>query len=165
MAGDYTDRVLEEWQMVRPDIDASGTGLVGRILRLARYLEPELNEVATKYGLSAKGDFDTLAALRRHPPLHELSPTQLAEAALITPGGMTSRLDRLEDGGYVERHADPRDRRALLVRLTNEGKRIVDNVLDSNIASQQHLLEALDRRDRATLARLLRRLLVHLGDE
>jgi DNA-binding MarR family transcriptional regulator len=165
VASDYTDRVLEEWQAVRPDVDTAATGVVTRILRLARYLEPELNEVAAGHGLSAGGDFDTLAALRRQVPQHELSPTRLAQAALMTSGGMTSRLDRLEERGYLERHADPNDRRAVLVRLTDRGKQVVDDVLESSVASQQDLLEALEPVDRAELAQLLRHLLVYLGDE
>ena len=165
MERDHTDEVLEQWRAVRPDVDASTSAVVIRILRLASYLQAELDQGAADGGLSTKGDFDTLAALRRQTPRHELSPTQLAEAALITTGGMTSRLDRLEDAGLVERHADPSDRRALVIRLTDEGRRVVDQVLESNLEKQLHLLAALDSDDRIALAQLLRRLLVDLGDE
>jgi DNA-binding MarR family transcriptional regulator len=162
---DYTDRVLEEWHEVRPDLDFSPAAVVHRILRLAQYLEAELDEVATSFGLSRKGDFDTLAALRRKEPGQELSPTQLAAAALITTGGMTGRLDRLEQAGYIERQADPHDRRGLLVRLTATGQRLVDDVVEANLDRQRRLLEILDKDRSATLARLLRDLLVHLGDD
>lgn len=165
MVQDYTDRALEEWQTFRPELDASASAVVNRVLRLAQYLRSELDEVGAAFGLSTKGDFDTLAALRRHGPRHELSPTQLAEAALITTGGMTSRLDRLEDGGLVERRADPSDRRALLVCLTDAGRRVVDEVLESSLEKQQYLLEGLSPDEIETLARILRQLLVHLGDE
>lgn len=165
MTHDYTDRVLEEWSAVRPDLDASPSAVVNRVLRLSTYLKNELEAVAASAGLSSKGDFDTLAALRRHPPRYELSPTQLAEAALITTGGMTGRLDRLEDSSMVERHADPSDRRALLVRLTDQGRAMVDQIVGSNLEKQQRMLATLDTKDIAGLADLLRRLLVHLGDE
>lgn len=165
MDRDYTDEVLEQWRVVRPDIDASTSAVVDRIFRLASYLQAELDQGAAVVGLSTKGDFDTLAALRRQAPRHELSPTQLAEALLITTGGMTSRLDRLEDAGLVERHADPSDRRALVIRLTHRGCDVVDQVLESNVENQQHLLSPLDEDDRFALAQLLRRILVNLGDE
>lgn len=165
MERDFTDEVLEQWRVVRPDIDASTSAVVDRIFRLASYLQAELDQGAAVVGLSTKGDFDTLAALRRQAPRHELSPTQLAEALLITTGGMTSRLDRLEDAGLVERHADPSDRRALVIRLTHRGCDVVDQVLESNVENQQHLLSPLDEDDRFALAQLLRRILVNLGDE
>ncbi len=165
MERDFTDRVIDEWGAARPDLDASTTEVVARILRLASYLQTELEQGAIEAGLSTKGDYDTLAALRRQTPRHELSPTQLAEAALITTGGMTSRLDRLEDAALVERHADPSDRRALVIRLTDEGCHLVDQILVSNLDRQDYLLAALDPDERDALAQLLRRLLVSLGDE
>jgi len=165
MERDFTDRVIEEWGAARPDLDTSTTEVVARILRLASYLQTELEQGATEAELSTKGDFDTLAALRRQTPRPELSPTQLAEAALITTGGMTSRLDRLEDAALVERLADPSDRRALVIRLTNEGRDLVDQILESNLERQDYLLAALDPDERAALAQLLRRLLFNLGDE
>lgn len=165
MGRDYTDEALDQWRAVRPDVDTSTSAVVTRILRLASYLQAELDQGAVDGGLSTKGDFDTLAALRRQTPRHELSPTQLAEAALITTGGMTSRLDRLEDAGLLERHADPSDRRSLVVHLTDRGVDLVDQVLESNLERQQHLLAALDADDQSALAQLLRRILVNLGDE
>ncbi len=165
MTRDFTDRVLEEWTVAQPDLDASAVGVVHRVMRLARFIDAALADVATRSGLSTKGDSDTLAALRRQAPKHELSPTQLAEAALITTGGMTSRLDRLEQAGMVERHADPNDRRAIVVRLTDAGRRTVDRVHEASLEWQRRLLKALDEGDQAQLADLLRRLLVDLGDE
>jgi len=164
MGFDYTDRVIEEWATARPDVDVSSAAVVNRVLRLARYLENDLNAVAAHYGLSHKGDFDTLAALRRRGSEQQLSPTQLAEAALITTGGMTSRLDRLEKAGYLEREADPDDRRALLVHLTEAGEAIVDEILDANVESQQQSLRAIDATQRAELADRLRELLLESGD-
>jgi DNA-binding MarR family transcriptional regulator len=165
VATDYTDRTLDEWRAVRPDVDASSSAVVNRILRLASYFEVELDADASRAGLSAKGDFDTLAALRRQTPAPELSPTQLAEAGLITTGGMTSRLDRLEHGGFIERHADPSDRRALLIHLTDRGEQTVDEILESKVATEQRLLKPLDRDDRIVLSGLLRRLLIGVGDQ
>lgn len=162
MAGDYTDRVLHEWRNVRPEMDVAPAAVVNRILRLARLLDVELEKVAAEHGLSTKGDFDTLAALRRHSPRPELSPTQLAEAALITTGGMTSRLDRLEESGLVTRRSDPADRRALVIELTEAGRRIVDAVLEASLARQRRLLEPLGAQERETLADLLRRLLLQM---
>ena len=164
MDHDYTDRTIAAWQKTRPDLDTSPTAVVTRIVRLTGHLEASLDEVATSFGLSHKGDVDTLAALRRTGQ-GGLSPTQLADAAMITTGGMTSRLDRLEEAGFIERHVDPHDRRALVILLTDAGQELVDSLFEASLARQQQLLEPLSSRDRATLSRLLRQLLLELGDQ
>lgn len=160
---DYTDRALAAWHEVRPDLDASPSAVVNRIVRLAGHMEASLDEVATSFGLSRKGDFDTLAALRRSGE-GGLSPTQLAEAAMITTGGMTSRLDRLEEAGLIARHVDPHDRRALLIHLTEAGLKLVDDLFAASLARQRELVGTLSNRDHSTLSRLLRELLLSLGD-
>ncbi len=164
MVDDYTDRALADWNAVRPDLDVSPNAVITRILRLASLLDAEFDATVAPFGLSRKGEYDTLAALRRARPGNGMSPTQLAAAALMTTGGMTSRLDRLEKAGLIERRPDPNDRRALLVALTAAGERLVDDIVAASLAKQERFLEPLDESDRATLAHLLRELLVHLGD-
>ncbi len=164
MTSDYTDAMIEDWQAVRPDLDTSTAAVVNRVLRLARRFESDLDRVVSRFRLGRKGDFDTLAALRRTNPPSALSPTELAATALITTGGMTARLDRLEQAGWVERRPDPGDRRGILVHLTGTGRALVDEVQAANLAQQRRLLEALSDGQREKLAGLLRRLLVELGD-
>ena len=164
MIGDYTDKVLADWQLVKPELDATTTAVVSRVTRLAAYLEAQFAETVSRFGLSGKGDYDTLAALRRAKPNSALSPTQLADAAMITTGGMTSRIDRLEQAGYVERHTDPSDRRGLLVHLTKSGRRVVDETFEANLEWQRRLLADVSESERAALAHTLRGLLLRLGD-
>lgn len=52
---------------------------------------------------------------RRRVNLASLSPTRLYEAARISSGGITNRLDRLERAGLIERRPDPEDRRGKLI--------------------------------------------------
>lgn len=52
--------------------------------------------------------------------------TELADFIGVTPSTMSLNLKRLEAGGYVSRLRDPHDRRARNVRLTADGKRVVD---------------------------------------
>jgi len=72
---------------------------------------------------------------------------------------MTSRLDRLEAAGLVERSLDPADRRSFRVRLTSRGLEVVDAAVTDHAANEAALLAALDPADRADLDRLLRTLL------
>lgn len=164
MEYDQTDELLEERQAVRSGPDVATPDRVNRMMRLATLLEGEFTATVARLGLNHKGDYDTLVALRKAEPDSTLSPTQLAEAAMITTGGMTSRLDRLEHAGYIERHTDPSDRRALLVHLTAGGRNLADEALAANIEWQQHLFAAISENDRATLDRIVRDLLIQLGD-
>ena len=65
--------------------------------------------------------FDLMAQLDRHP--QGLKMRELSERLMVTGGNVTGLTDRLVAEGLVERRDDTRDRRAITVRLTAEGKR------------------------------------------
>ena len=77
---------------------------------------------------------------------------------------MTNRVDRLTTRGFVERLADPADRRGVLVRLTPEGKATVDGAFEALLDAERVLLSGLPARDRTRLATLLRPLLAPFAD-
>lgn len=51
--------------------------------------------------------------------------TQLAESAQVTKPTALYLVDQLQEGGYVERVADPTDARARLIRFTPRGRAVV----------------------------------------
>lgn len=61
----------------------------------------------------------------------EQSPLSLARAFQVTKGAMTNTLQRLEARGYVEVRPDPGDGRAKLVSITDEGRRIHAQAVES----------------------------------
>lgn len=65
-------------------------------------------------------DFDVLVQLSEAPD-RSLRMTDLAKAVLLSPSGLTRRLDRLVKSGFVERRPCPSDGRGLLAVLTDEG--------------------------------------------
>jgi DNA-binding MarR family transcriptional regulator len=164
---DHVDRILEQWQRERPDVDTAALGVIGRLHRAAVLTNAPLAAGLAEHGLQP-GWFDLLAALRRSGPPYELNPTQLVRATLLSSGGMTKRLDRLVEAGLVERRADPSDRRGILVGLTPHGKAVVDTALEAHVANEERLLRSLKPADRRALDDLLRTLLADLeesGDE
>jgi DNA-binding MarR family transcriptional regulator len=50
----------------------------------------------------------------------ELTPRELGERLSLTSGAVTAVIDRLERGGWVARSPHPRDRRSVVVRMTEE---------------------------------------------
>lgn len=163
MESDVVDAILRQWQRARPDLDASPMGVVGRISRAARLLERELAPVFAEHGLQA-GEFDILATLRRAGADDGLGAGVLATSAMVTSGAITNRIDRLVAKGLVTRDVDPASRRAVRIRLTPAGRRLVEVAVVRHAANEQRLLAVLDDDDREALARLLRSLLLGLGD-
>jgi len=84
-----------------------------------------------------------------------LSPTTLAERLIVTTASVTSLLDTLERRGLVERRPDPRDRRRLLVALTDDGRALVEQFLPEVVALQTAVVAELSETQRQQLLRLL----------
>jgi DNA-binding MarR family transcriptional regulator len=112
-----------------------------------------------------RGWFDLLAPLRRAGAPFELTPTELMHATMLSSGGVTKRLDRLEAAGLVGRRPDPSDRRGTLVRLTRRGKAAIDAAIVSHVANEDRLLDVLTMAERATLDRVLRKLMASMEPE
>lgn len=158
-SSDQFDVMREQWKRERPDLDPSGLEVLGRISFLHRHLR----RAAAKRlaGIDLPGwALDVLANLRRQGAPFELSPSELSEAAMLTSGAMTNRLDRLEESRLVERHPDPTDRRAVIVRLTDEGKEMVDRAIEIRFEQANDALAPLSASERDRLIELLRKLVV-----
>lgn len=161
---DRVDRITREWREHRPDIDFSPLEVVSRVLRAAHYLQAMLDQIAAAYGLSHTGDLEVLTNLVRAGHPHERRPSELAEAQLVTAGGMTVRLNRLQRAGLIERRPNPNDGRGVLVRLTQRGKELADDALATLVDTQRAGIQVLQQSEVTALADLLRTLLIALGD-
>ncbi|MCS0604918.1 MarR family transcriptional regulator [Streptomyces sp. LP11] len=155
---DPVDAIIGQWARVRPDLDTRAMEVFGRVFRLARAMGDRMEKAYEPYGIS-RGEFDVLAALRRAGEPHTLSPRQLSATLMLTTGGMTGRLDKLERAGLLRRSPDPHDRRGLQVTLTEEGLRVLDEAVGAGLAEQSDALAALAPEQAEHLAGLLRDLL------
>jgi DNA-binding MarR family transcriptional regulator len=158
MPTDSVDRIIETWAERDPGLDTSPLEVVGRLLLCAGHLERAIVAALQPFGLSF-GDFDVLNTLRRRDD-EGTNPTALARSSLITSGAMTSRLDRLERAGLIERKADPGDRRGVLIQLTEPGERLAEESLHAVLAADEAFLEPLSSRQRNSVAAALRQLLL-----
>ena len=155
------DAIVEAWRRERPDLDPSAKQVTGRVIRLAGLLQDAYARPFAALGLNS-GDYGVLVSLRRAGSPYQLTPTDLARRQMMTSGGMTSAIDRLERKGLVARTPNPNDRRGSLVGLSEEGLRTVDEAMGLHVAEEHRLLEGLDEAERVQLESLLRRLLVSI---
>ena len=154
---DAVDLILDQWQRERPDLDTSPIGVIGRISQLSREIERQLEPVYAASGLEP-GWYDVLATLRRTGPPFRLRPTDFTAALMLTSSGTTKRLDRLEAAGHITREPDPSDRRGVLITLTPQGLRLIDQATAKHMANEHRILSGLTEQDQHQLADLLRKL-------
>ncbi|MET9500788.1 MarR family transcriptional regulator [Streptomyces sp. NPDC006622] len=157
---DPVDAIVEQWAAERPDLDTTAMEVFGRVSRLARAMGDRMEKAYAGLGIS-RGEFDVLATLRRSGEPYALSPRQLSATLMLTTGGMTGRLDKLERAGLLRRSPDPHDRRGLRVTLTEQGLTVVEEAVGAGLAVQtEALASAMDAERAGQLAGLLRELLL-----
>ncbi|MNT86523.1 hypothetical protein D3C72_2268190 [compost metagenome] len=77
---------------------------------------------------------------------------------MISSGGLTNRLMRLERAGLIERPASDSDGRSLPVQLTALGRETAEAAFREDMAVEEGLLKGLDEAELTELARLLAKL-------
>jgi MarR family transcriptional regulator, 2-MHQ and catechol-resistance regulon repressor len=85
-------------------------------------------------------DFAALEALLHKGPL---TITQIQEKVLLASGSMTAAVDRLEKLGLIVRKSSPSDRRARVVELTAEGKRLAKSCFERHAKDLEALMSTL----------------------
>ncbi|GAB3223120.1 MarR family transcriptional regulator [Glycomyces halotolerans] len=159
---DAVDRIIEQWHRELPDLELQPMAIFGRIHRVSQKLAARLHDVYSELGLG-RGEFDVLASIRRSGEPFILSPKQISATLMLSSGGLTGRLDKLEQAGLIERHPDPADRRALKIHLTKQGRHVIETAVRAGQEVNDAALAPLDPEERRQLDALMRK--VHAGFE
>jgi DNA-binding MarR family transcriptional regulator len=126
---------------------------VGRLMRRA------FDERARKLG-TTRPQWQVLGMLRDNAGINQGGLADLLEVEPITLGRM---IDRLQDAGLVERRADPADRRAWRLHLTERGMAKLEVLMPDAIAGLESMLEGIDPTDREVVLRSLARMRANLS--
>ena len=156
---DHVDRLRRQWAKELPDLDTEPMAILGRALRLTNMVRPSIEATFAGYGLD-RGEFDVIATLRRSGPPYRLTPTEMYGLLMISSGGLTHRLVRLEKAGLIRREPSPDDGRSMLVALTDAGSTLAEKAFRTDMASELTFLESLSPEDRDALAGLLKKLIL-----
>jgi DNA-binding MarR family transcriptional regulator len=154
---DSVDRHLARWAGKAP-YDETVEAVVTRLQQLTKHVANGKRRMFDDVGL-ADFEFQTLHRLAARDD-HRATPSELAAELLLSPAGMTGRLDSLEAAGLVRRIRGTADRRRVDVELTAAGHdkwmagmRFQDTV-------ERQIVGALDEGERRRVNALLKKMLV-----
>ncbi len=155
---DAIDRVVEQWFKEKPDLDTQPMAIMGRLMRIAKYMETRVAELHKQYDLKM-GEFDVLATLRRAGAPYRLTPSALINSMMLTSGAMTNRLDKLEKKGLISREHSKEDRRSVTVELTSDGLQLIDNLILEHVEVQRDFIRGLSDEEKVQVNKALKTLL------
>lgn len=137
-------RVPSDFEREFPGASRSAAEVAANLVRTADALLAEFERRRRAIADLSASAFQALAILEGAD--EPLAPHVIAERLLVSSASMTSLLDTLERRGLIERHDHPDDRRKVLIRLTDDARVIVDQMLPAvHLASTQavaHVAEA-----------------------
>jgi DNA-binding MarR family transcriptional regulator len=115
-----------------------------RVVRLAGMLNGVLEPELAAAGL-ARAEYDILTTLLSALPDARLRPTDLARRSILTSGGTSNALRRLEKQGLVVREKSDSDGRGTWVALTEEGRKVVKATVQRVTLKTSDLLRPVEQ--------------------
>jgi DNA-binding MarR family transcriptional regulator len=92
-----------------------------------------------------------------------LSPTNLYKATILTSGGMTKILKKLQDKKLISRVASNKDKRSMLVNIEPKGEQLIESSLKDIIEMNNKVFSVLEEEEKNTLEHLLKKLVYSLN--
>jgi DNA-binding MarR family transcriptional regulator len=145
--------IPDDFEREFPGASRSAAVVVPNLVRTAALLIAEIERRSREAADLSASAFQTLAILDGADA--PLSAHDIAEQLLVTSASMTSLLDTLERRGLIERHRHPTDRRMVQIHLTEQARRIVDQVLPAIQATITSALIGVAEPEREQLIRSL----------
>ncbi|MGS1096604.1 MarR family winged helix-turn-helix transcriptional regulator (plasmid) [Aquamicrobium terrae] len=139
---DRVGRGMATWRRERPDIDCSGKAVVGRILHLHDIILRAVDRALAPHGLKYP-TYAVLATIRAYGAPYHMSPSELLSTLLLSSGGLSNLLRRMEKDGLIRRRADKRDGRGVIVELTEKGIAAADAAMVDHAAVEHELCSCL----------------------
>ena len=148
-------RFHENW----PDIDVNLAMVVLNLGRASSQFNLLVETVCEQFNLSVF-ELEVMVLLRSFSYPHRLTPSLLSSSLMVSSGGLTKVLIKLESKGYIVRDANPTDKRSKIVRLTKLGIGFIEKHYPQvQYMSKQFFESKLSKRELALLTTLLTKLL------
>lgn len=142
-------------------MNSDGTDRLGFLIHDgARLLRRRFEERASAYGLSA-AQWRLLVRLVKE---EGVAQARLAELLEIEPISVSRLLDRMEDGGWIERRRGAEDRRVRMIFPTPRAREAFAHVKSMAGEVYEEALAGLNEDERAVLIRALKKIVENLSD-
>jgi DNA-binding MarR family transcriptional regulator len=145
--------VATNWPQIDPEVE----GIVVRVEKLHRHFQEAFRASLGEAGLT-KEEWKVLMALHESVRSHGW----LCQDLNVSTGAMTNRLDKLERRGLIRRAPDPRDRRGVLLELTETGDSELRKYVKAGAGRERELVDHLTEAEKQELNRLMSKLLASL---
>lgn len=161
-AEDLITRKRNNW----PAASSPMGGIVIRLFRIRDIIYKQSRVRIKKEFNLTRAEFEVIATLRTLEPPFRMTPTNLLQTLLITPGGITKVLNNLEARKLISRHKSEADGRSTAVQLTKPGIKLAEKVLPSVMEDYASFLaKGLDKKQIDEMALLLKSMLRALEPE
>ncbi|WP_428377901.1 MarR family winged helix-turn-helix transcriptional regulator [Lichenicoccus sp.] len=158
---DRLDFLIERWGDARPGLDTSPWAVCGRLTLINELFMARVGQLLKRHRLTFN-EYQSLAAIYLSGPPYESSPNQIAHHNLLTSGGMTNLLNKMEAADLISRRPAEQDRRGVVVSLTAEGRERLDAALIDENGFEHEWISSLTAQEAEILSILLRKLLVSI---
>ena len=125
-----------------------------KLMRAVESVTTRIHKHLASAGLTLS-QFAVLEALFHLGPLYQ---REIGQKLLRSSGNITMVIDNLEKRGYAKRERKKEDRRFMLVRLTDEGSKLISKVFPPHAAVIAREMSVLSEREQETLAQLCKKL-------
>ncbi len=148
------ESLIGAWRTERPDVSMESLRLSFPLRFALQSAEARRSKLLARHGVTP-ATLDLLVALRRAGEPYVRTPSELARLLVLSSGGVSQRLERLEEAGLLERSVNTDDRRVVYVQLTELGLKTLDDVIGEYMRHEDAMLHGLSERELQQLARLL----------
>ena len=159
MTRDVADIGIALWHRERPESDCSGKAITGRVLHLSEIFMNAMNVNMRQFGVRY-AHYAIVGTLRSTGKPYRMSPTELQNTLMITSGGISNLLRKVELRGLIRRLSDPDDGRGVIVELTEEGFALSEVTMRAQAELEHKLVDALTAKEQEKLAALLKKLIL-----
>jgi DNA-binding MarR family transcriptional regulator len=146
--------IADSWARELPDARTDSIAVITPLWRTAKALADDRRRTLAALGVDSS-TLDLLSVIRRAGPPYELTTREITRRTLVTAGAISQRIARAEDSGLVERSPSTASRRAVAVRLTDAGHRLIESTVRQLLAHEAELVASLSPTERSVLAACL----------
>ncbi len=150
-----SNQVLQTLSQRYNELEPSAISSALTLLKVAAELQGALNQHFARYNLS-QGRFVVLIMLYTASEA-EMYCSDIADSIGVSRATITGLLDGLEREGLIKRADDREDRRRIMVRLTANGRRLLERILPDHFRKIAGMMSNLSENERRKMMELLGR--------